>query len=80
VNERSPILYTLTISFVCMSKREYLKALNDEIQKLNAIIDTKIMHQADYRREARRHKELLRQIRRERSNRTFGRVLSLFSA
>lgn len=48
-----------------MSKREYLRALNNEIQKLNAVIDTKIMYESNYRREAKRHKELLRQIRRE---------------
>jgi hypothetical protein len=62
-----------------MSKKEYLKALNDEIQKLNTVIDTKIMHEADYRREARRHKELLRQIRRENRHRRVGRIFELFS-
>jgi predicted NAD/FAD-binding protein len=48
-----------------MSKQQYIKALNKEIQKLNGIIDHKILHHYDYKREARRHKELLRQIRRE---------------
>lgn len=62
-----------------MSKKEYLKALNDEIQKLNAVIDTKIMHDADYRREARRHKELLRQIRRENRSRRWARIFEAFS-
>lgn len=46
-----------------MSKQQYLKALNKEIQKLNGVIDNKIMHHGNYKREARRHKELLRQIR-----------------
>ena len=62
-----------------MSKKEYLKALNDEIYKLNAVIDTKIMHEANYQREARRHKELLRQIRRENRNRTIFKLFSNFS-
>ena len=48
-----------------MSKQQYIKALNKEIEKLNGIIDHKILHHYDYKREARRHKELLRQIRRE---------------
>jgi len=72
-------LYTLVIAFVCMSKKEYLRALNDEIQKLNSVIDTKIMHEADYRREARRHKELLRQIRRENRNRRWAQIFEGFS-
>ena len=48
-----------------MSKQQYIKALNSEIQKLNGIIDHKILHHYDYKREARRHKELLRAIRKE---------------
>ncbi len=48
-----------------MSKQQYIKALNREIQKLNGIIDHKILHHYDYKREARRHKELLRAIRKE---------------
>jgi len=62
-----------------MSKHEYLKALNSEIQKLNTVIDTKIMHETDYKREARRHKELLRQIRREERSRTVFKLFSTFS-
>ncbi len=48
-----------------MTKKQYLKALNKEIQKLNGIIDCKIVQHADYRREAQRHKMLLRKIRKE---------------
>ncbi len=62
-----------------MSKQQYLKALNNEIQKLNGIIDCKILHSHDYRREARRHKELLRQLRREERNRSFLRLFRTFS-
>ncbi len=61
-----------------MSQREYLKALNSEIQKLNEIIDRKILHDADYRREARRHKALLTQLRRDESRRRFSRLLRVF--
>ena len=48
-----------------MSKKQYLKALNKEIQNLNGIIDCKIVQHADYKREAQRHRTLLRQIRKE---------------
>ena len=48
-----------------MSQKEYIRALNNEIQKLNGIIDHKIMMNHNYKREALRHKELLRQLRRE---------------
>lgn len=58
-----------------MSKQQYLKALNAEIQKLNGIIDDKILHEKGYRREAMRHKKLLAQIRREERNRSIAALL-----
>ncbi len=58
-----------------MSERAYLKALNKEIQKLNYIIDRKILDDADYKKEARRHKALLAQLRKDESRR---RLSSLF--
>lgn len=54
-----------------MSKKQYLKALNTEIQKLNGVIDVKIMHEKNYRREALRHKQLLTQLRRREMSRSF---------
>ena len=61
-----------------MSQREYLKALNIEIQKLNEIIDRKILDDADYRREARRHKTLLAQLRKDDSRRRLSNLLTNF--
>jgi hypothetical protein len=61
-----------------MSKKQYLKALNAEIQKLNGIIDAKIIYERSYHREARRHKKLLAELRREEMNRAFGSILSFF--
>ncbi len=62
-----------------MSKKQYLKALNKEIQNLNGIIDCKIVQHADYKREARRHKALLQQIRKEERRRSlFNPLLSSF--
>lgn len=46
-----------------MSKKQYINALNKEIQKLNGLIDYKIVHNGNYREEARRHKRLLTQLR-----------------
>jgi hypothetical protein len=60
-----------------MSQREYLKALNAEIQKLNEVIDRRIIAGVDYRREAQRHKVLLRQLRRDESRRRLSRLIGL---
>ena len=59
-----------------MSKQQYLRALNKEIQKLNGLIDDKILHGHDYKREARRHKELLRQLRKMERRRTWRNLLT----
>ena len=56
-----------------MSKKQHIKLLNREIQKLNGIIDLKILGDRDYRREARRHKRLLAQLRREEMQRILSR-------
>lgn len=61
-----------------MSKREYLEALNTEIQKLNGVIDRKILNNADYRREARRHKVLLARLRREEAHRRMKGLFRFF--
>jgi len=57
-----------------MSKKQYIQTLNNEIQKLNGVIDLKIVHGADYKQEARRHRRLLKQIRREEARRSFARL------
>jgi hypothetical protein len=61
-----------------MSERAYLKALNKEIQKLNEIIDRKILDDVDYRKEAVRHKRLLAQLRRDESRRRLSSILWSF--
>lgn len=61
-----------------MDRKTYLRVLNEEIQKLNGLIDYKILHDCDYRTEARRHRKLLNQIRREEATRLFGRFVGLF--
>lgn len=61
-----------------MSKKQYLKALNTEIQKLNGIIDDKILYGRSYHREAQRHKKLLAQLRREEVSRALWSILGFF--
>ncbi len=61
-----------------MSERAYLKALNKEIQKLNEVIDRKILSDVDYHKEAKRHKKLLTQLRRDESRTKITNILSSF--
>ena len=55
--ERS-FTYTIT-----MSQREYLKIVERELQRINKVIDLKILRGEDYSREARDHKLLLKKVR-----------------
>ena len=46
-----------------MSQKQYIKLVEKELQRVNKIIDAKIMEGRDYRKEARDHKLLLRKMR-----------------
>ncbi|MEK7588908.1 MAG: hypothetical protein AAB438_03765 [Patescibacteria group bacterium] len=46
-----------------MSQTQYLSFLEREINKLNKVIDYKIIHQENYSKEARDHKLLLKKVR-----------------
>lgn len=46
-----------------MSQKQYLKTIEKEIQRINRIIDIKILRGEEYMREARDHKLLLKKIR-----------------
>ena len=63
-----------------MSQKEYVSALNQEIQKLNEVIDRKILGDISYAREARRHKQLLAKLRKEEARRLMSRSFRLFLA
>jgi uncharacterized Rmd1/YagE family protein len=61
-----------------MSQNQYLKMLEKEIQKINKVIDRKIMRGEDYRREARDHKLMVRRMSYH-TRRTFAqRMIHLF--
>jgi hypothetical protein len=46
-----------------MSQKQYLKSVEREIQRINRIIDFKILRGEEYTREARDHKLLLKKVR-----------------
>lgn len=61
-----------------MSQTQYLKMLEKEMQKINKVIDSKIIRGQDYRREATDHKLMLRRMR-YLNGQTFGqRMVYLF--
>ena len=66
------------IGIITMSEKKYVQALNEEIVNLNKIIDRKIMHHHDYRREAHKHKILLAQIRRNNARSSVSRLWERF--
>ena len=55
-----------------------MKMLEKEIQKLNKIIDRKILHGEAYFKEARDHKLLLRKIRYHNRRSLMQRIIHLF--
>ena len=46
-----------------MNHQEYVRIIEKELQRINKIIDYKIIHGEEYTREARGHKLLLRKMR-----------------
>lgn len=48
-----------------MKQNEYLRIIEKELQRINKIIDYKIIHGEEYSREARDHKLLLRKLRQQ---------------
>ena len=46
-----------------MSQKQYLKTVEKEIQRINRIIDLKILRGEEYKKEAMDHKLLLKKIR-----------------
>ncbi len=62
-----------------MSQKQYLKSIEKELQRINKIIDQKIMRGEDYWKEARDHKLLLRKIRFNERRTFFRRLFPTFS-
>lgn len=61
-----------------MSKTQTTKAINQELVKLNTIIDQKIIRGLAYSREAHRHKTLLSQLSHLQRSGWLSRALSTF--
>lgn len=62
-----------------MSNKQYLRSLNLEIQKLNGIIDQKIINNYNYKKEALRHKKLLAEIRRNEVKRSIKDLFNILT-
>ena len=62
-----------------MSQSQYLKMLEKEIQKINKVIDNKIVRGEQYWKEARDHKLILRKIRYHNRQNFFRRFFPTFS-
>lgn len=62
-----------------MSQGEHTIAISYEIERLNQIIDKKIIRGVNYRAEAKKHRELLRLLKRDRRQFSFGKMFSFIS-
>ena len=58
-----------------MNHQEYVRIIEKELQRINKIIDHKIIHGEEYIREARDHKLLLRKMRLHSRRSVFGRFV-----
>lgn len=63
-----------------MSQAQYLKTIEKEIQRLNKIIDQKILRGEAYYREARDHKLLLQKVRYHSRKNFFRNLFPTFSS
>ena len=61
-----------------MSQKQYLKSIEKEIQRINKIIDQKIVRGDNYLKEAREHKLLLRKVRYHTRRSLMNRFANLF--
>jgi len=62
-----------------MSQKQYIKTIEKEIQRINRIIDLKILRGEAYFREARDHKLLLKKIRFYNRQNFFSKFFPTFS-
>ncbi len=62
-----------------MSQKQYLKSVEKELQRINKIIDQKIVRGEDYFKEARDHKLLVRKIRFHERRTFFRKLFPTFS-
>ena len=62
-----------------MTREQYLKIIEREIQNINKKIDVKILQGINYATEAREHKQLLHKIRQHRRRGFLGNFLNLLN-
>ncbi len=61
-----------------MSREQYIDVLRREVEKLNKVIDIKILQGQNYSSEARKHKALLSEIRKHAARNFWNRLFMLF--
>ena len=61
-----------------MSKTKTVKAIKSELEKINTVIDQKIIRGVPYNREALRHKTLLAQLSRLSNSGWFSKAFTAF--
>ena len=62
-----------------MSQKQYLKMIEKELNKVNKLIDQKIMRGEDYHKEAKDHRLMLRRMRYLQRGSFFKSLASKFS-
>lgn len=62
-----------------MKHNEYMRIIEKELQRINKIIDYKIIHGEEYHREARDHKLLLRKLRQHQHQSFFQKLFPTFA-
>lgn len=62
-----------------MTRQQYTKKIQHQLQVLNEQIDYKILRGQRYVEESRRHKELLRQVARQTKSSLFSRLFASFA-
>lgn len=61
-----------------MSQKQYFQTIEKEIQRINRIIDLKIVRGEEYAKEARDHKLLLKKLRYQNRKSFLKRFFSMF--
>ena len=62
-----------------MSKEQYIKVLERQLEKLNREIDLKVISGQNYATEAREHTELRKKIRQHKQTTFYNQIISAFT-
>ncbi len=72
-------VYFIVVSLLkIMSQKQYFKIIEKEIQRVNRIIDLKILRGEEYTKEAKDHRLLLKKVRYQNRKSLLKRLFSVF--